>query len=315
MLRKFLLAELGDWLERHSTRILAVSPVIGLLWQDLAAALMPAVVPFAVLSMLLACTRIEGPTLRSRVGHPGMLAVGVAWLTLGAPLLVFGLAQFFLPLGSPLLAGMVLNAAAPALLSSIAFAFILGVDPIIALMISVLSTTVAPFTVPAMLGILGVGAVGLSASNLLVRLLVVVLIAFGGAYLIRRTAGQARIRQHEGLIQGGVVLAIFTFGIGMMDGFQERLIHEPEKTLLFIALAFAVNAGLQLLAGLSVWLLDRRLALVAAMLSGNRNMAMMLAVILGVAHPDVVLFVICTQLPMFILPLFTRPLFRKLAEN
>ena len=47
------------WINRHSTKIMAVAPVIGLLWQEGAHTLRPTIVPLAATIILLTCVRMD----------------------------------------------------------------------------------------------------------------------------------------------------------------------------------------------------------------------------------------------------------------
>ena len=80
-----------------------------------------------------------------------------------------------------------------------------------------------------------------------------------------------------------VVLLMLVLAIGIMDGVTAVVVSSPLKVALYMLLAFAVNAGMQVVGGLVWWWRDRSRALVAALLSGYRNMAMILAVIIDIA--------------------------------
>ncbi len=95
--------------------------------------------------------------------------------------------------------------------------------------------------------------------------------------------GEGRITRHGPAIDGMVVLLMLVLAIGIMDGVTAVVISSPLKVALYMLLAFAVNAGMQVVGGLVWWWRDRSRALVAALLSGYRNMAMILAVIIDIA--------------------------------
>lgn len=209
--------------------------------------------------------------------------MATAWLLIAMPLIVFAVAVPLLPAGSSVLTGLVLNAAAPSITVAPAFALILGVEPALAMTVTVVATALAPFTLPAMLGVLGLGALVIPTTDLLVRLLVFVTVVFAGAWGVKRLAGEGRITRHGPAIDGMVVLLMLVLAIGIMDGVTAVVISSPLKVALYMLLAFAVNARMQVVGGLVWWWRDRSRALVAALLSGYRNMAMILAVIIDIA--------------------------------
>ena len=209
--------------------------------------------------------------------------MATAWLLIAMPLIVFAVAVPLLPAGSSVLTGLVLNAAAPSITVAPAFALILGVEPALAMTVTVVVTALAPFTLPAMLGVLGLGALVIPTTDLLVRLLVFVTVVFAGAWGVKRLAGEGRITRHGPAIDGMVVLLMLVLAIGIMDGVTAVVISSPLKVALYMLLAFAVNARMQVVGGLVWWWRDRSRALVAALLSGYRNMAMILAVIIDIA--------------------------------
>ena len=257
----------------------------------------------------------------------GVLLAAMAWLTawglslrtvlaglgvtVSAPLavLVFAAAHLALPPGSPLVAGLTLNAAAPSLLSAPAYALIVGVDALLATVLSVLTTLAAPFSIPLVAEVLLGSGFAFDAPSLLLRLLAIVAVILGGAWLGRRVLGQARIERYGDHIDALVVVTIAAFGIGLMDGVRAVLIEQPGYALLAILLAFALNIILQAAAVGLFWRWGRGVSATTALVSGNRNMAIVLAAVADVASPDVILYIVVAQFPIFSLPLLMRPAF------
>lgn len=303
---------LFDWLKRHDTRILAVAPFVALLWQEGAEMLRPSVVPLSTIIVTLSCVRMDWGGLGEHLRRPLAIGFAVLWVQIVAPLIVYGVAAPMLSADPALLTGLILNAAAPSIMVAPAFAIIIGVKPTMTMAVAVVSTALAPLTVPAMLDILDLAALDIPAAELLLRLAVFVAVVFVGAWAVKRLAGEERIERHRLRIDGVLVLLMSALVIGIMDGVTAVVVASPFKVALYVVLAFAVNFGMQA-AGWGIWWWhDRAQSFEVAILSGYRNMAMILAVIIDVAPIDVIIFVICCQFPMFILPLLTRPLFRRL---
>ena len=306
------IGQASAWLKRHDTRIMAAAPFVGLLWQDGAHLLRPAVVPLSIVIVTITCVRMDWQGLSAHLRRPLTVAIAVVWLQIVAPLVVFGLAAPVLSTESPLLTGLVLNAAAPSILIASAYAMIIGVKPAMSMAVSVACTAVAPFTIPGLFDVLGLGALDIPATDLLIRLVVFVSIVFAGAWAVRRSAGKDRIERHAPTLDCATILLMSALVIGIIDGVTAVVVSNPLKVASFVVLAFLLNFGMQAGGCLVWWWHDRVQSLEVAILSGYRNMAMILAVIIDVASIDVIIFVICCQFPMFILPLLTRPLCRRL---
>jgi BASS family bile acid:Na+ symporter len=96
-----------------------------------------------------------------------------------------------------------------------------------------------------------------------------------------------------------------------MDGVTALAIGEPRRAAAMLAAAFALNA---LLFGVGAALFaaaGMRRRLTAGLLVGNRQMALMLAVLPEAAPRDVTLFLAVAQLPLYLNPFLLRPLLRR----
>jgi BASS family bile acid:Na+ symporter len=139
-------------------------------------------------------------------------------------------------------------------------------------------------------------------------------VALGLSWLIRRGLGRARVVRHGEKIGAITVLLIAGFGIGLMDGMRGRILGEPELVLGYTLAAFGLNAALQVIGAALVWRRSRAQGLVVALVSGNRNMSLMTAAVIDAVGPEVLLYLICTQFPLFFMPLLMRSVFRRLAS-
>ncbi len=310
-----MIAATAAWFERHSTRVLVASIFVGLAWQDLAELLRPAVLPLSILTMTFACVRMDWSLIAAHLRRPFSLLAILAWLLIGAPLLVYGVCLVLLEPGSPLFAGLMLNAVSPPIMSAPAYALIVGAEPVQALLVSLGGSALAPFTGPGMIEALGLGAVHLSAGHLLLRLGAMVSIALGLAWLIRRLLTRARVVRHGEKIGAITVLLIAGFGIGLMDGMRGHILAEPELVLGYTLAAFGLNAALQIIGAALLWRRSRAQGLVVALVSGNRNMSLMTAAVIDAVGPEVLLYLICTQFPLFFMPMLMRLVFRRLVSQ
>jgi BASS family bile acid:Na+ symporter len=111
------------------------------------------------------------------------------------------------------------------------------------------------------------------------------------------------------------VILLIVFAIGLMDGVGERLVSEPRHVLTMIAIAFAANIGLQAVSAAAFLFAGRRRALTTGFLAGNRNMALLLAVLPAGTDPDVSLYFALGQFPLYILPMVMIPVYRHLLRH
>jgi hypothetical protein len=100
-----------------------------------------------------------------------------------------------------------------------------------------------------------------------------------------------------------------------MDGMQARILAEPLWVLGGVALAFAGNFGLNLATALAFAPTGRGVALSCGLLSGNRNMALYLAVLPAATDARVLLFFALCQFPLFLSPFLLAPVYARLRPR
>src|SRR6185369_14655173 len=138
------------WLGRQGTRAVAASLFIGILLPPLAALLKP-IFAYALFALLcLAFLRVDPVAVRRHFGHPWRIAAAAGWMMLATPVLI-GLV--LMALGLPerlpgLYIAMILQAAAPPVISAPTLAALMGLDAALSLAMLVVSTAVTPLTAP-----------------------------------------------------------------------------------------------------------------------------------------------------------------------
>jgi len=296
---------------RHARPVLAGSVFAGLLLPDLASLLRPLMEAAVVTSLTLSMLRIDWPAILSWGGRPARAGAALGWIMLAAPALtLFAVGALGVPAG--LAVALVFAAAAPPVTASPAFALLLGLDAALALVVLVIGTALLPLTLgPVAFWLLDLElTVGLGP--FLLRIAVFIGLPFLISGVALRALGRERMDAHAGEINGAIVLALVVFAVGIMDGVTARLLADPETVLLFAAAAFALNFALQALGTAAFLWMGRRQALTMGLSSGYRNMAIMLVLTAGIAGPDMWLYVAMAQLPMYVLPMLTAPLYRRL---
>jgi bile acid:Na+ symporter, BASS family len=308
------LTRLLEWSARHGGALLAGGIFLGLALPPLAAAARPAISPTVAALMTLVLLRVDPVRLLSWLRRPLLVLALLAWLLLASPLLAFAVTRVT-GLDGALGAALVIMATGCAATSAPAFARLVGLDGEIALVAAVLSTLLVPFTAPPLaLGLLGID-LAISVAGLMARLGLVVGLPLLLSILIRHLAGPERLARWGRAVDGATVLLVVLYGFGVMDGMLARLLAEPAWVAGGLALAFAGNFGLNALTALAFApATGRRVALSAGLLSGNRNMALYLAVLPATTEAQILLFFALCQFPLFLSPFLLRPVYDRLRR-
>lgn len=300
---------LFQWIARHSLYVMCAGVFAGYLLPSWAAYVAPTL-PYAVGAMMVfAMVRIAAADLLHTLARWRVLLALVAWLLIASPLLMwFAVAPLGLP--SAVMLALVLTAACPPLMSTVGLAWLLGLNPPLALATVTLATLVCPVTLAVLFGFGQVDGMNLEPLGLFLRLAALVGGAYTAAALLRRGLGMRRIQALGPMWDIATVCMLLLFAVGVMDGVAERANVQPHYVLLLLACAFVLNLVMQLLGTLLARALGASSALTVGFASGNRAVGILLAVSPGDAGSDLVLFFALYQVPMYTLPSILRPLYR-----
>lgn len=298
----------------HATWVLFGGVLIGLILPDLASMARPLLVPSVALMLLLTMLRIDWHLIVHYGRRYVLLIVSLIWILGTTPVLVWA-ALWFDGLPTELASAIILMAAAPPIVGSASIALFLRLESELALVITVLATFIAPITLPpAGLTLIGL-EIGFDSWAFMARLLGIIGFASLGAFILLRWFGRERIVSHGQRIDGGIVALMLVFAIAIMDGVTETLLSDPGKIALWIAAAFFANILLQG-AGLIGFLWSgRNQAATVALLSGNRNMGLVLAALPPGAPQDIFLFFALAQLPIYMLPIILKSVYKSLTNR
>ncbi|MEX2642091.1 MAG: hypothetical protein WD270_01475 [Acetobacterales bacterium] len=297
----------------HGAPLLASGIFLGLALPELAALLRPLLTWAVTLILAVTLARIDWGELAAYAGRWRLTLAALAWLLLLSPMLASALLGL---LGAPegVRQAIVLMAGTAPITSVAAFALLIGLDAALAMSVMLTATVAVPFVLPPLaLGLLGIElAFGVPAFMLRLALLV------GGAFLLalvlRRWLGAAWIRSHGDRLDGVAVILLIVFGIALMDGITALLLSEPAYVLGLTAAAFLANFGLQAAGALAFLRLGAAPALTVGLATGNRNMALLLAVLPPDTPRDIMVYFAVAQFPMYMAPAIQLPLYRRLAR-
>ena len=103
---------------------------------------------------------------------------------------------------------------------------------------------------------------------------------FAVAIFLKRFAlTPERLRYHALHIDGLIVVCLVVIAISIMAGVTETFFLRPGYVLLAIAAAFLANVTLQIIGSLIFLPVGRRIAFTTGHMTGNCNMALVLAVL------------------------------------
>ena len=302
-----------EFCARRGAAILAASIFVGLFLPPLASVFRDFVTITVAGLMTLVLLRVDFGQVVAWLRKPLLIVALLAWLLLACPVLAFALC-WFLPLEPGFVAGLVVLATGCAATSSPAFARLVGLDGDVAFVVSILSTFLVPFTAPPIaLGLMGID-LALSLGGLMARLALLVGLPMALSLVLRQIIPREALARQAGTIDGAVVLLVAAYGVGVMDGILARAIAQPGYVLGGVAMAFAGCFTLNAATALAFGTAGRRFALAAGLLSGNRNMALFLAVLPRETDPAILLFLTLCQFPLFLSPFLLGPIYRRVRR-
>lgn len=295
-------------LGRHATVLLFAGVFLGIAFPSFAALLQPLFVPSVVGLLALSLMRLDARDVIAITKRPLLLLLVFAWLLVLAPIVMAGLTQWS-DLPESLQTALVLSAACPPIMSSIAFALMFRLDAPLVTVLVFPAILLVPLTLPTLsLTLLGL-ELQLSLVEFMLRLAAIIVGSILIAVIARAIVPKAKFDAAALPLDGVAVILLLIFAIAIMDGVGPRLMSHSGLVALTLGLAFAANLGMQAVGTGMFWLAGRRAALSIGLASGNRNMGIILAAFAGTGHPDVALFFALGQVPIYVLPLVMKPIY------
>jgi len=303
-----------SFLGRNATLVLAFGVFIGFAVPSLAAFLRPWLALFIIGPLVVALMRIEWSEIWDYTKRWPLILLLCAWMLVASPILVFLTLQDS-GAAPGVVAGIVLMAAAPPIVSAAAIAMFMGLNGAVIVVTTVASMWLVPLILPPMaLNLLDLH-LDIPLWLFMGRLALLVVVAFAAAGLGRWLLGRERLAQAKTHLDGAAVAMMLFFVVGVFDGVTEMTFAQPRHVAIATVLGFAFNIGLQVVSAAVFWRLGRRVALSVGLMAGNCNMGLVLVTLADKADPDTAMFFAVGQLPMYILPALLTPLYRRLIEN
>ena len=300
----------SQWLARHATRLMVLSIVVGIGIPPMAALLRPFLTEIVWAILFFAMLQFDWDAVWGYLRRPLLMMLTVGWLVLATPVVLSPVvASFGLPAG--IAAALILSAASAPIMSTPAISMIIGLDAALSLVVLLLTTLIVPFTLPIIAIELLDLEIGLTTRELMWRLGVLIGSAMALAVVVQRFLGSARLAAATASLDSCKLIVLLAMAVALMDGIGALIIDRPVYVLLVVALSFVANAGMQIFAVVPFLAMGKRPALTVAFSAGNRNMAIILAVIPAGIMPDLELYLVLAQVPMYVLPSLLVPLYKR----
>ncbi|MEW6121013.1 MAG: hypothetical protein AB1698_00225 [Pseudomonadota bacterium] len=303
-----LLSHLLATIGRQGTKAVAASIFVGLALPPLAALAKPVLVPCILCLLGMSFMRTD---LRRMSGgrHAFVLIAALVWI-MGVLPLVFGFTvnRLLPPSDSGLRLALVMQAAAPPIMSTPAFAALLGIDAALSLAVMLLGLCILPLTAPLFVAYFTDGALALDGAALAGRLALILVGCAGGGIAMRALLGPVRLARWNDQLNGANALLLLVLAVAFMDGVTARFLVDPLLVLGLAGLA-ALVSGVALVATLLVFRkVEPGQDLMLAYAAGNRNFGLMVAAAGGLLPETTWLYVALAQFPIYLLPYLLRPL-------
>jgi arsenite transporter len=297
---------------RHGRLVLVAGLLLGIVLPELARAMRPLIVPLIMLMLFLATLRIGPRAMRMDAGELGssiartcllqslfpLTAVAVLWL-LGALHTVVGL-------------GVVLALSASPITGSPGLAILSGADPAPALRQLVVGTTLLPVTVLPVFWLAPVFPDPAAVIDAALRLVIIIVVAGGGALWLRRLFPRLARPTAVVALDATMTLVMGLLVIALMSAVGPALLSGDATLWAILALVLALNFGSQLTVA-RWWSRHHpaREAPAMGIVAGNRNLALFLGALPPGTVDELLLFVGCYQVPMYLTPLLMARYYRR----
>ncbi|MEO9781420.1 MAG: hypothetical protein ABJH07_17760 [Sedimentitalea sp.] len=293
---------------RYARSVLVAGLAAGIALPALAQALSGWIPEMVVVLLFLGALRLSPTDLRALGTDLPRAAWYVLISQLVLPLAVLAAAFALGATQSPVPLALVLLACAPPIVSSPNIAAIMRLDVPTAMQLMVLGSVLLPVTVLPVFWLMP--ALG-SAEQVLgatLRLVLTILLAGGGALILRRLTLRGICRRTTQRIDGLSVLALAVFVIALMASVSVAIANTPATFIFWLVIAFAANFGTQI-----AMLLRGRdpISGARALVAGNRNVSLFFVALPPDVTAPLLVFLGCYQLPMLLTPILLARLYRR----
>lgn len=292
--------------------MLVLGLVVGIMVPEAAKGVAPLIFPIIVFLLFLSTLRVD--VLRAFPAWadvPGYVAITLI-MQVVMPMAAIGALGLGGGLSSTLGIGVVLVLAAAPLTGSPGLTLMVGGDPAPALRQLIIGTMLLPLTVLPVFWVMpvfgGPAMVAIAASKLLGVIAVAGLLGL----ILRRNMGFFHSFHGERAVEGLITGVMAVVVVGLMSAVGPALLTASPDLLRTLALVFGLNFSAQIVVFFAVERFGRAAtAPPLAIIAGNRNLALFLGALPVDTASELLLFIGCYQVPMYVTPLVMGPVMRR----
>jgi predicted Na+-dependent transporter len=303
------LNRLLNFIGLRGTLIMPIGVVIGLLFPILTQLTRPMAESIVIFMLIVSIYRLNPNSIKEKLHDFKIIGVGILWLLLLMPVVTFMIGHL-IGIPSGLLAVITAWSACPPLVSMPGLAILIGLDGAIALLVMIGGTLLFTISLPIILSALVGQSIGLNPLSMALELFSIVSISFLIAQGLRWSVGVTRARASEGAADGILVISMALFAVTIMGGLHDAWTNEPERLPLFLSVAVIMSASAQVLNAIIFQRLNRRTGGAIALASGSRNLALLIPIASGTFAEDLWIFIAVIQIPIYFLPIISKPLYQ-----
>jgi hypothetical protein len=278
---------------------------------SLANAMKPWLPLFVMILLFLVALRIGPRKARDGLSNlPATLGV-VLVLQLALPLGVIAVSAMFGMTHSAYVLAVVLVLAAPSVSGSPNLAIILGADPEPAFRLLIVGTVLLPLTILPIFWLLPQFGDLATAATSALRTLGAIVFAMGAGFLVRAYGLPNLKPEQSDALDGAMSVALAVLVIGLMAALRPALAVSVSAVAGWMALAFGLNIGMQVLSFLVLrGVLPAHEVVPVSIVAGNRNIAIFLIALSASSAEPLLIFLACYQVPMYLTPLLMDRFYR-----
>ena len=265
---------------------------------------------FVALLLFLTAFRIGHKKVVSSFQKLSLVLLVVLTLQLMLPLLAVGILSSLQLTSSIFAIALTLILAAPSITGAPNFAILLNSKPEPAFQALIIGTALLPFTVIPIFWIIpGLGGfieVFSASFHLFITIFLTTLLGF----LVRALVFPKLDEDLTTALDGITALTLAFMVIGLMAALRPALISDPLSVAKWLVFALLVNLGLQFITFhlLKLFKLSEFAAPIG-IVSGNRNIALYLVALPIMQSEQLLIFLGCYQIPMYLTPIIMRKVY------
>ncbi len=265
---------------------------------------------FVALLLFLTAFRIGHKKVVSSFQKLSLVLLVVLTLQLMLPLLAVGILSSLQLTSSIFAIALTLILAAPSITGAPNFAILLNSKPEPAFQALIIGTALLPFTVIPIFWIIPELGGFIEVFNASFHLFITIFLTTLLGFLVRALVFPKLDEDLTTALDGITALTLAFMVIGLMAALRPALISDPLSVAKWLVFALLVNLGLQFITFhlLKLFKLSEFAAPIG-IVSGNRNIALYLVALPIMQSEQLLIFLGCYQIPMYLTPIIMRKVY------